>query len=91
MNWKNTIVLLAIILSAYACNQLHEDANVNESTTYITNDTVSEMRSKVNPLPIAEYVKPLEDTLNHWKFAVSAYETKQRFKFLLRMRYEELD
>ena len=86
------MVVLAIALWLTACNQLHGDSNVNESTTYITNDTVSEIRGKVSPIPVAEYAKSLEDdTLNHWKFAVSVYETKQRFKYLLRMRYKELD
>jgi len=87
MNWKNTIVLPAIVLSLVACNQLHEDTNVNESTTYITNDTVSEIRTKVNALPIAEYVKYLGDKASKdWKFSVNIYETKERFKFLLRMK-----
>ena len=91
MNWKKTIVLLAFVLSVVCCKQLHEESNVNESTTYITNDTVSEMRSKINPVAVAAYLKPLEDTLNHWKFSVSAYETKFRFKYILRMKYKELD
>ena len=91
MKWKNSIVFSALVICLSACNQLHEDSNVHESTTFITNDTVSAIRSKVNAAPVAEYIKPLEDTLNHWNFAVSAYETKQRFKYLLRMKYEEID
>jgi len=91
MNLKYSFVALAFVLTAFACNNLHEDSNVNESTTYVTNDTIPELRSKVNPNPVAEYVKPLKDDLNNWKFDVSAYETKQRFKYLLRMKYEELD
>ena len=88
MKWKNTIFLLAIALCLFACNQLHEDSNVSESTTYITNDTVSEIRSKVNTLPVAEYLKHLgENTSKDIKFSVSIYETKERFKFLLRMKY----
>ncbi len=92
MNPRNSFVLLAIVLWLTACNQLHEDANVNESTTYITNDTVSEMRSKVSTVPVAEYVKSLNDPLNnHWKFAIFVTETKLRFSYILRMQYKELD
>ena len=91
MNFKHSYILLALIIGAFACNNLHEDSNVNESTTYITNDTIPETRDKVNTEPVAEYVKPLKDNLNNWKFDVTAYETKQRFKYLLRMKYEEMD
>ena len=87
MKWRNTIIPSTIVLCLFACNQLHEDANVNESTTYITNDTISEIRSKVNSLPVAEYAKHLGDASKDGKFSVSIYETKERFKFLLRMKY----
>ncbi len=70
---------------------MHEDSNVNESTTYITNDSISETRDKVNPVPIVEYVKPLGDSISHWKFEVSVSETKFRFKYILRLRYQEID
>ena len=91
MTWKNTFVVLGFAFWLSSCKQLHEDSNVNESTTYITNDTVSEVRNKVSTTPVAEYVKPLGDSLNNWKFAVSASETKLRFSYILRMRYKELD
>jgi hypothetical protein len=91
MSLKNSFVPLAFVLFAFACNNLHEDSNVDESKTFITNDTIPEMRSKVNPEPVAEFVKPLKDTLNHWKFAVSVFETKYRFKYILRMEYQTIN
>ena len=91
MKWKKTFILLAIVVWLTACNQLHEDSNVHESTTFITNDTIPEMRSKVNPEPVAKYEKPVSDPLNNWKFAVSVSETKYRFNYVLRMHYKEID
>ncbi len=91
MKWNNSFVLLALVISLSACNQLHEDSNVHESTTFITNDTIPEMRSKINPLPVATYSKPVNDPLNDWKFAVSVSETKYRFNYVLRMQYKEMD
>lgn len=91
MKWKNTIAWSVLMVCFVSCNQLHGDSNVNESTTYITNDTVSEIRSKVSPVPVAEYVKPINDPLNNWKFAVSVTETKLRFSYILKMKYKELD
>jgi len=91
MKWKSSFILLAFVVGVTACNQLHEDANVHESTTFITNDTIPEMRSTINPEPIAKYEKPVSDPLNNWKFAVSASETKYRFNYVLRMHYKEID
>lgn len=91
MTFKISFVLSIIVLFGIACNNLHEDSNVNESKTFITNDTIPEIRGKINPAAVAMYEKSLEDTLNHWKFAVSVFETKFRFKYLLKMKYEEID
>ncbi len=61
-----------------------------EPAVVITNDTIPETRASVNTTPIASYSEPVKDELNNWKLAVTAYETKRTFHFVLRMQYKEL-
>ncbi len=83
------LVLLFASCDQFDKNSLHEqEANITK--TYKTNDTIPERRRTVNPSPVASYMHIIEDDLNEWKFAVNIFETKQTFKYLVRLQYKEI-
>ena len=80
------IFLLAIIIS---CNNGNAPDNSN-NTTVVTNDTIPTIRRDVNPKAIASFSKPIPNSLNNWHFAVNVYETKETFRYLVKLEYMEL-
>lgn len=57
----------------------------NETKTFITHDTIPEIRDSVSRKPVASYISPGE------KLKVDVYETKEMFRFIMQMRYKFLD
>ncbi|NCI46335.1 hypothetical protein [Sediminibacterium soli] len=82
------VLLLALVFAA--CEQTEHSAVTETKTVVVSNDTIPELRSTVGTKPVAAFSLPVEDELNDWKFAVYAYETKNRFRYRLNMQYKEL-
>ena len=81
---------LALLLLT-ACNQAPADnTNGKDTTIVVAADTVPLLRKIVRTEAVAEYSEKVPDELNDWKFAVSLYETKKTFQYLLRVQYKEL-
>jgi len=83
----------AIIIVA-ACNSNKNDGSqsstTNDTTTYITNDTIPNFRKVISSNAVASFSKNVPDELNKWVFAVDVYETKETFKYNMRIKYKEL-
>jgi hypothetical protein len=79
---------------AVACNSNKNNEppsyDTNDTTTYITNDTIPNFRKVVSPKAVASFSKNVPDELNKWVFAVDVYETKETFKYNMRIKYKEL-
>jgi hypothetical protein len=84
---KKTCIILLFLA---ACRNGDQPAPPGQDTTVISYDTIPEIRNTVKTAPAASFSIPVKDELNDWKFAVYAYETRQRFRYLLRMQYKEL-
>lgn len=93
MTFKKCLLFSAII-SVAACNSTNnkelQSVNVEDTSTYITNDTISNYRKTINPKPVASFSKNVPDELNKWVFSIDVYETKETFKYLMRIKYKEL-
>lgn len=87
---------LSLVLSIFlfSCNQAeHHKINKADSTDATVTTPVAainETREKVSEQPVATFSKKVPDELNDWKFAVNVYETKNTFRFLMKMQYMEL-
>lgn len=80
-----------LLLALLCCNKPKnsdetEAANSGEPTKAI-NDTIPLTRDKVENSPIASYSEKVKDPLNDWRLAVDIYETKETFKFLMKIEY----
>jgi hypothetical protein len=51
--------------------------------------TISDLRDSVATKPVASYRKKTPNDLNDWYFSVDLFETKKRFEYTVKMRYEE--
>lgn len=93
MTFKKCLLFSAII-SVAACNSTNnkelQSVNVEDTSTYITNDTISNYRKTINPKPVTSFSKNVPDELNKWVFSIDVYETKETFKYLMRIKYKEL-
>ena len=79
-----------IFLWLAACTNRNsvEPAPASDTTSYTSNDTVSEVRLKVSSKPVASYFVPINDPKLGYKFGVAIYETPLTFRYLMRMQYE---
>lgn len=83
---------LLIILLLGACEQKNDlsSEDTNDTTTFITNDSIPEIRITVSKKPVASYLLPVGNPKLKYKFGVEVYETPKTFNYLLRMQYEWL-
>jgi hypothetical protein len=76
-----------VFLGCHHKNKLSETEAGGE-TTYVTNDTVPEIRVIVSKKPVADYTIPINNPLLQQYFGVRIYETRHTFQYLLKMQYE---
>lgn len=62
-----------------------------DSITFVTNDTIPEIRKTVSKKPVASYLVPVNDPKLERTFGVSVYETPLTFQYLLKMHYEAME
>lgn len=91
---KKLGLLGVIIMAVTSCNSNKnnelQSSDTNDTTTYITNDTISNFRKIINQKAVASFSKNIPDEFNKWVFAVDVYETKETFKYNMRIKYKEL-
>jgi hypothetical protein len=86
---KNATIIFIIFLLACKQNASLESKKGNETTTYVTNDTIPEIRKEVSKKPVASYWVQINPVLEQ-KFGVDIFETRKTFQYLLKMRYENM-
>jgi len=62
-----------------------------DSTTFVTNDTIPEIRKTISKKPVASYLVPVNDPKLERTFGVSVYETPLTFQYVLKMHYEAME
>lgn len=62
-----------------------------DSTTFVTNDTIPEIRKTVSKKPVASYLVAVNDPKLERTFGISVYETPLTFQYLLKMHYEAME
>jgi hypothetical protein len=82
--------LLAILCTACNNPDTGNSNNLRKDTILINLDTVPEIRKIISLKPVAAYHEKIEDALNDWSFDIKVYETSQTFRFLVKIKYEEL-
>src|SRR4051795_2463336 len=89
---KNLFTSCIIIITIISCdnNQNTLSGNKEDSGTVVTNGTISPTRKEINSKPVASFSKSVPNSLNNWHFSVGVYETKETFRYLMKMEYMEL-
>ncbi len=83
-----------MLMTMVACNNASVENEKNDTVIVVANNSVSLVRENPNQQAIASYSIDVADGVNNannWKFAANIYETKSTFKFLLKMKYKELE
>jgi len=81
--------ILFITAAILSCNNRESTEKV---ITVITNDTIPEIRTIVSSKPIADFSQNAGDALNKdWAFTVKVYETSKTFRFVMKIKFEELE
>ncbi len=84
---KPVFVLLVMALLFFSCqSDSISSEEVSETKTFITHDTIPEIRDSVSKEPVATYASSKGN-----KLEVKVYQTKQTFQFLMKMKYKFLD
>ena len=79
-----------LLLMLTACQQNASQESATKTTSELSSETISPERDKVQSGAVAVYEEKLDDALNDWKFSAKLFETKERFRYLLEMKYQEL-
>lgn len=93
---KRRNLLLCCLLAA-GCrnstpnNTAKADTRAPSTETNTPAVTIPATRETVKTEPVAEYRIRTENPLNDWYFSVKLYETPQTFKYLIKLKYEELE
>lgn len=87
---RNIFFSLGIAACLVSCNNQDTATGNSDSSSISTTTAISETRTDVKKEPVAVYDVPLKNDLNKWHFTVTLSETRQRFFYLLDMKYEEL-
>ena len=78
--------VLFLLCFVYACQSGGvKSEEVDRTKTFITHDTIPEVRDSVSKKPVAFYTSPGN------KLKVEVYETKQTFQFIIQVKYKFLD
>ena len=86
MKKLSTFFITVIFLS---CNNQESAEKV---ISIISNDTIPELRTVVSSKPVANFTKNAGDALNKdWAFTVRVYETSKTFRFVMKIKFEELE
>ncbi len=80
---------LIVLLILASCGQ--QKTSESSEKKEISNDTIPLLRQNVKPGSVASYTEKVKDPLNDWRFAVDLYETKDTFKFLMKIEYETIN
>ena len=81
-----SLPVLALFFVIAACQQ----NTSKEETTEPGTEKVSLERDNVQSAAVASYEEKVDDALNDWRFSAKLFETKERFRFLLEMKYQEM-
>ena len=87
------ILLFALIMISFSCTNETQTGDTTKKDSVVVKsvtETISLIRDTINKKPVVTFSKKVPDELNDWKFAVNVYETKQRFRYLMKIQYEEL-
>jgi hypothetical protein len=86
---KRYAAILVLILAG--CEQAAQtNTEPKDSTVVISHDTIPEIRTMVKPNVESIYSEKIPDELNDWKFAVSLYETKRTFHYIVQIQAKEV-
>ncbi|MDI9365417.1 MAG: hypothetical protein QM541_10730 [Flavobacterium sp.] len=85
-----SIFIMVVTSCNYTKNNALQSSDASDTTTYITNDTIPNFRKIINRNAVASFSKNVPDEFNKWVFAVDVYETKETFKYNMRIKYKEL-
>ena len=88
---KFSLAFLSLVVFI-SCNNNNTDnvSKQEDKPVIISNDTIPIIRSQINSKPVASFSKPIPNSLNDWHFAVNVYETKETFRYLVKLEYMEL-
>jgi len=85
-----SLPILAALFALASCNQHQSQEPETKTTSERSSEIISEERDNVQSAAVAAYEEKLDDALNDWRFSAKLFETKERFRYLLKMQYQEM-
>src|SRR5206468_8080921 len=86
---KTSFALLVILfLSSCATN---DNNSSNKDSVVLNYENIPEERSVVNPNAVKTYSETVKSFETTDEFKVSLYETKQTFRYLIKIQYKQMD
>lgn len=79
-----------LILLFAACASGHNENN-GEDSVVLTSDNVPLERENINPNPVKYYHETVKSFETTDEFKVGLYETKQTFKYLIKISYKQIE
>jgi len=86
-----TIYRALLILLLAACNSANENTKGNKDSIVFTTENIPAERRNVNPQPVKIYEEATKSFETTDEFKVGLYETKQTFKYLIKISYKNLE
>lgn len=84
-----------VVVAFLSCQQQQSDKTVEGEDAgpkyVLTNDTIPKVRTSPKKAAVSQFSQKVPDDLNNWAFSVAAYETKQTFSYLMKMKYKEFE
>lgn len=89
-----SFVTALLLLLACNSNPKPEQAPVADTPvakiTPKPQDTIPQKRTTIAKAPVEQYQEKTDDPLNDWYFRVRLYETKETFRYVVKMEFEEI-
>ena len=85
------IYVASLILLFLSCNTNTANNKSAEDSVVYTTDKIPETRSNINPNPVKTYNETVKSFETTDEFKVSLFETKETFRYLIKINYKNLD
>jgi hypothetical protein len=85
---RTSLTILLFSIFAGCANPSDRDETAAEESTQAP-AAIPDLRDSVAAQPAASFRKKTTNDLNDWYFSVDLFETRKRFEYVVKMRYEE--
>jgi len=83
--------IIVVVVLLFSCNANTDNSTQSKDSVIYTTSRISEIRETVNPSAVKTYDETIKSFETTDYFKVSLFETKQTFKYLIKISYKNLN